>query len=167
MTLFQSNWIRINSMMDTNYKVLKLTNGDDLICKILGEDDNSVIVECPMQVLKTKYRNNGDDVVEHTGLQRWISFTNDIEYIIDKEKIIGLANLSPEVMVYYKMVSRKTIEESEMDAMESYGKTDEEVLEKINHNMDKLVSIMEGDDEVEDEYNEEDTLQSNKDRILH
>jgi len=26
---------------------------------------------------------------------------------------------------------------------------------------------MEGDDEVEDEYNEEDTLQSNKDRILH
>lgn len=154
-------------MMDTNYKVLKLTNGDDLICKILGEDDNSVIVECPMQVLKTKYRNNGDDVVEHTGLQRWISFTNDIEYIIDKEKIIGLANLSPEVMVYYKMVSRKTIEESEMDAMESYGKTDEEVLEKINHNMDKLVSIMEGDAEMEDECNEEDTLQSNKDRILH
>src|SRR6056300_1401352 len=167
MTLFQSNWIRINSMMDTNYKVLKLTNGDDLICKILGEDDNSVIVECPMQVLKTKYRNNGNDIVEHTGLQRWISFTNDIEYIIDKEKIIGLANLSPEVMVYYKMVSRKTIEESEMDAMESYGKTDEEVLEKINSNMDKLVSIMEGDDEVEDEYNAEDTLQSNKDRILH
>ena len=46
-------------MMDTNYKVFKLTNGDDLICKILGEDDNSVIVECPMQVLRTKYQNNG------------------------------------------------------------------------------------------------------------
>ena len=46
-----------------------------------------------------------EHIVEHTGLQRWMNFTHDNSFVIDKQKIIGFGNLAPEVVVYYKMVT--------------------------------------------------------------
>ena len=94
----------------TPYKILKMITGEDVLCKILQEYSDALVVECPMSVTKQHTYDKPDHIVEHTGLQRWINFTNDIKFVIDKEKILGFANLAPEVTVYYKMISKKAKE---------------------------------------------------------
>ena len=82
--------------------------------------------------------------MEHTGLQRWINFTNDTKFVIDKEKILGFANLAPEVAVYYKMISKKAKVEAGIE--DAVSESDEELMAKIRDNIERLSNIMEGGD---------------------
>ena len=71
------------------YKIIKMINGDDVLCKILQEYSDALVVECPMSVTKHHIHDKANHLVEHTGLQRWINFTNDIKFVINKEQILG------------------------------------------------------------------------------
>ena len=158
---------------NNHYKVLKLLDGSDVLCKILQEYEDALVVECPMSVTKQQIHDRPDHIVEHTGLQRWISFTNDIQFVTSKEKILGSADLSPEVKIYYKMISRKTKAEILQDQSEHQDTTEDEQLEKLRINIERLQELMEGESRIsdyagdldfDDELNEDvDT----KDRILH
>jgi hypothetical protein len=130
------------------YKIIKMVNGDDVLCKILQEYSDALVVECPMSVTKQQTFDRPDHIVEHTGLQRWINFTNDIKFVIDKEKILGFANLAPEVCVYYKMISKRAKEEIGLEAPTSAD--DQEVMDKIRNNIDRLAKIMEQGEEQDD-----------------
>ena len=137
------------------YKIIKMINGDDVLCKILQEYSDALVVECPMSVTKQHTYDRPDHIVEHTGLQRWVNFTNDIKFVINKEKILGWGNLAPEVIVYYRMISNKAKEDSgiEVENIED----DDELLSKIRSNIDKLAAIMEESSPQEDlpEYDED------------
>ena len=117
----------------TPYKILNMITGEDVLCKILQEYSDALVVECPMSVTKQHTYDKPDHIVEHTGLQRWINFTNDIKFVIDKEKILGFANLAPEVTVYYKMISKKAKEEVGLESSMDEG--DEELMTKIKNNI--------------------------------
>jgi len=141
------------------YKILKMMDGSDVLVKILQEYSDALVVETPMSVTKQQTFDRPDHVVEHTGLQRWINFTNDIKFVIDKQKILGFDNLAPEVTVYYKMIAKKAKEEAGMETQSN--DSDEEVMAKIRSNIDRLAQIMDGDEEGEDPIDKE----SNK--LLH
>ena len=141
------------------YKILKMVDGSDVLVKILQEYSDALVVETPMSVTKQQTFDRPDHVVEHTGLQRWINFTNDIKFVIDKQKILGFANLAPEVTVYYKMIAKKAKEEAGMETQSN--DSDEEVMAKMRSNIDRLAQIMDGDEEGEDPIDKE----SNK--LLH
>jgi hypothetical protein len=141
------------------YKILKMMDGSDVLVKILQEYSDALVVETPMSVTKQQTFDRPDHVVEHTGLQRWINFTNDIKFVIDKQKILGFANLAPEVAVYYKMIAKKAKEEAGMETQSN--DSDEEVMAKMRSNIDRLAQIMDGDEEGEDPIDKE----SNK--LLH
>ena len=130
------------------YKIIKMVNGDDVLCKILQEYSDALVVECPMSVTKQQTYDRPDHIVEHTGLQRWINFTNDVKFVIDKEKILGFANLAPEVCVYYKMISKRAKEEIGLEAPTSAD--DQELMDKIRNNIDRLAKIMEQGEEQDD-----------------
>ena len=143
------------------YKIIKMVNGDDVLCKILQEYSDALVVECPMSVTKQRTIDSEEHIVEHTGLERWINFTNDIKFVIDKEKILGFGNLAPEVIVYYKMISGKAKEEIGLESGES--KDEEQILNKIRANVERLQEIM---DPTEEEHKDKIThLQPKK--ILH
>ena len=74
----------------TPYKIIKLINGDDIFCKILQEYTDAIVVECPMSINRHQVMDTPEHIVEHTGLQRWINFTHDTSFVIDKQKIVGL-----------------------------------------------------------------------------
>ena len=145
----------------TPYKILKMITGEDVLCKILQEYSDALVVECPMSVTKQHTYDKPDHIVEHTGLQRWINFTNDIKFVIDKEKILGFANLAPEVTVYYKMISKKAKEEVGLESSMDEG--DEELMTKIKNNIERLAQIMEGDTDLEEEI----TVDNTGNKILH
>ena len=143
------------------YKIIKMINGDDVLCKILQEYSDALVVECPMAVTRTQTMDSPSQIVEHTGLQRWINFTNDIKFVIDKAKIMGFGNLAPEVIVYYKMISSKAKEEVGIEVAKN--ESEDDILEKIRENVQRLEDIM---DPTEEDHLEKVThLQPKK--ILH
>ena len=124
------------------FKVIKMVNGEDVLCKILEEYKDALVVEYPMSVVKNQIVEAENHIVEHTGLQRWMNFTHDKSFLILKEKILSLGDLAPEVTLYYKHICKR------MSVEESREPTDEEeAMMKLKDNMETLVEALGGDDE--------------------
>ena len=152
---------------ESPYKIIKMINGDDVLCKILQEYSDALVVECPMSVTKQHTYDRPDHIVEHTGLQRWVNFTNDVKFVINKEKILGWGNLAPEVIVYYRMISNKAKQESGIEV--DSNDTEDELLAKVRHNIDRLTAIMEETTPTEEELMEFDERQTHTTtkKIIH
>ena len=144
----------------TPYKIIKLINGEDIFCKILQEYTDAIVVECPMSINRHQVMDTPEHIVEHTGLQRWINFTHDTSFVIDKEKIIGFGNLAPEVVVYYQMVTKKI--RAEEDGTTGDDEHDA-LVKQMQENVAKLEKIMEDNNTAIDEDNDKIThVQPNK-----
>ena len=123
------------------FKVIKMVNGEDVLCKVLEEYKDALVVEYPMSVVKNQIVEQENHIVEHTGLQRWMNFTHDKSFLILKEKILSLGDLAPEVTLYYKHICKK------MSVEESREPTDEEeAMMKLKDNMETLVEALGGED---------------------
>ena len=138
-----------NSMRETAnnspnpFKILKMINGDDVICKIAEEYNDAFVVEYPMSVVKNQVMENENSIVEHTGLQRWMNYTHDTVFVIPKEKILSLGNLAPDVTVYYKHI-RKRLELED----KHHPNNEDEAVERMHANIERLMHIMgDGDEE--------------------
>ena len=152
---------------ESPYKIIKMINGDDVLCKILQEYSDALVVECPMSVTKQHTYDRPDHIVEHTGLQRWVNFTNDVKFVINKEKILGWGNLAPEVIVYYRMISNKAKQESGIEV--ENNETEDELMAKVRHNIDRLTAIMDETTPTEEELMEVDERQTHSitKKIIH
>ena len=119
------------------FKVLKMINGEDVLCKILEEYKDALVVEYPMSVVKNQVMENEHSIVEHTGLQRWMNFTHDKSFVILKEKILSLGDLAPEVTLYYKHICKRiSVEEAQEPT------TEEEAQIKMQSNMEEMVKAV-------------------------
>ena len=125
------------------FKVIKMVNGEDVLCKILEEYKDALVVEYPMSVVKNQIVEAENHIVEHTGLQRWVNFTHDKSFLILKERILTLGDLAPEVTLYYKHIcKRMTLEESKEPTNE------DEALMRLEDNIENLAKAL-ADDEME------------------
>ena len=125
------------------FKILKMINGEDVICKIAEEYSDVLVVEYPMAIVKNQVMENENNIVEHTGLQRWMNYTHDTTFVIPKERIICLGNMAPEVTLYYKHVCKRLEFETNQEPT-----NEDEAMEKMKENVDKLVQLMgDGDEE--------------------
>ena len=136
--------IKPNTEEDTSpFKVLKLDNGDDVICKILHEYSDAVVVERPMAIAETpQFNEQAGEVITHTGLTHWMNFTNDIQFAISKTRIIAVGNLAPEVGFYYKHICKK------LALREDDHPKDEAEIESRIKRLDEImknVNVEEGD----------------------
>ena len=123
------------------FKILKMINGEDVLCKILEEYKDALVVEYPMSVVKNQIVEAENHIVEHTGLQRWVNFTHDKSFLILKERILTLGDLAPEVTLYYKHICKRiSIEESQEPTDE------DEAMMKLRDNMESLVEALGGSD---------------------
>ena len=123
------------------FKVIKMVNGEDVLCKVLEEYKDALVVEYPMSVVKNQIVEQENHIVEHTGLQRWMNFTHDKSFLILKEKILSLGDLAPEVTLYYKHICKRiSVEESREPTDE------EEAMMKLKDNMETLVEALGGVD---------------------
>ena len=119
------------------FKVIKMVNGEDVLCKVLEEYKDALVVEYPMSVVKNQIVEQENHIVEHTGLQRWMNFTHDKSFLILKEKILSLGDLAPEVTLYYKHICKRiSVEESREPTDE------EEAMMKMQDNMETLVEAL-------------------------
>ena len=124
------------------FKVLKMMNGEDVLCKVLEEYKDALVVEYPMSVVKNQIVEQDNHIVEHTGLQRWMNFTHDRAFLILKEKIMTLGDLAPEVTLYYKHICKRiTVEESKEPTSE------DEAMMRLQDNVESLLEHLNADPE--------------------
>jgi len=127
------------------FKIIKMINGEDVICKIAEEYKDAYVVEYPMSIVKNQVMENENSIVEHTGLQRWMNYTHDTSFIIPKERILSLGNLAPDVTIYYKHI-RKRLEKEDQSSPNS----EDEAVEKMQANVERLMHIMGEDPDLPD-----------------
>ena len=125
------------------FKILKMINGEDVICKIAEEYTDAFVVEYPMSVVKNQVVEHENSIVEHTGLQRWMNYTLDTAFVIPKERIMSLGDLAPDVMVYYKHIRKR------LEIEEKHNPSNEvEAVEHMKRNMDKLMALMDDESDI-------------------
>ena len=119
------------------YSVLKLSNGEDIVCRIVEASKEKVKVEDPLLLDVQQITDKQGKIKESVGLIRWIKpFTEEEEYFIQKNSIVITVPASSGLSKYYehvlkrldKPVIRETLPdeiiEDDLDQM-----TDEEIIE--------------------------------------
>ena len=76
------------------FKIIKMINGEDVLCKILEEYKDALVVEYPMSVVRNQIVEQENDIVEHTGVQRWVNFTHDKRFLIIIERILTFGDFA-------------------------------------------------------------------------
>jgi hypothetical protein len=142
------------------FKVLKMMNGEDVLCKVLEEYKDALVIEYPMSVVKNQIMESPDHIVEHTGLQRWMNFTHDKSFLILKEKILSLGDLAPEVTLYYKHICKRiSFEESHEPT------TEEEAQIKMQSNMEEMAKVVAAHEGLEESDLPDNMFPSDKSKL--
>ena len=132
--------------MNTNYQILKLTNGENIICDIKDQNENDVILEVTtplkMDIMSHVTR---EGIQEGLALTRWVQpFTDEKDIAINKSAIVTMVPASLGMSKYYEYVLKniremKLVESSTEDIETPTNKEleqieweeDEEMLEDL------------------------------------
>ena len=92
--------------MNTNYQILKLTNGENIICDIKTQNENDIILEvtAPLKMdIMSHITKEG--IQEGLALTRWVQpFTDEKEIAINKSTIVTMVPASLGMSKYYEYV---------------------------------------------------------------
>ena len=119
------------------YSVLKLSNGEDIVCRVVEASKERIKIEDPLLLDVQQITDEDGRIKESVGLLRWIKpFTEEEEYFIEKNSIVITVPASSGLSKYYehvlkrldKPVIRETLAdeiiEDDLDQM-----TDDEIIE--------------------------------------
>ena len=121
------------------YSVLKLSNGEDIVCRVVEASKEKVKVEDPLLLDVQQITDKQGKIKESVGLIRWIKpFTEEEEYFIEKNSIVITVPASSGLSKYYehvlKRLDKPVIRETLPDEIieDDLGQmTDEEIIELI------------------------------------
>ena len=125
-------------MNDVSYTVLKLTNGDDIICEVDYERYDSEAslsqrvfeIQNPLLMVATR-RVEDDGVREGLSLSRWVEpFTEQKYFSIPATSVITSAEASPGLVKYYEYVLNRMEHYFDEDSIPTDEDLDEIELEE-------------------------------------
>ena len=125
-------------MNDVSYTVLKLTNGDDIICEVDYERYDSEAsltqrvfeIQNPLLMVATR-RVESDGVREGLSLSRWVEpFTEQKYFSIPATSVITSAEASPGLVKYYEYVLNRMEHYFDEDSLPTDEDLDEIELEE-------------------------------------
>ena len=137
-------------MNDISYTVLKLANGDDIICEV-DYEQYDVAADLPQRVFEIKdpllmihtRERHSDGIHEGLSLSRWVQpYTEQKYFSIPATSVVTSAEASPGLAKYYEHVLKRI--ESDIEQM---------VEEKVEEKRKELEDYT--NDEIYDELLEE------------
>ena len=108
-------------MSEQNYQVVKLTNGENLICDVIGDSDTTLLVRSPLKMeTLSKFTKTG--VVESLSLVRWMQpYCDEEKFTLSKNTVILNSPVSIGLGKYYEFILKK------MDGLEIPQPTENEL----------------------------------------
>ena len=128
-------------MNNVSYTIVKLTNGEDIICELEEKSKSVYEIQNPLQIITTRDVQNGG-VQEGLSLGRWCHpFTDQTYFSIPVDAVVTTAKASPGLSKYYEYILKRT----EQRYLEDYNRepTDEE-LEEIDMEVEEEFLNLEG-----------------------
>ena len=131
----------------SSYQIIKLKNGEDLICNVLDNENGRLKVSSPLK-METVNRISKKGLTESLALTRWIQpYSDEDHYFIESNSIIIMTPASVGMTRYYQYV------------LKSYDglvlkSAKEETIDKIRSEKRKSSKLEIDDDMVESELNE-------------
>ena len=123
---------------DISYKIIKLTNGEDIIASLTSDNTDNIEIQDPLLMTVISQRTNFDrGENDSLNLSRWIEpYTEQKYYDIKKSTIVTMANVSFGLSRYYEYFIHKlkTWEEDERGSKpKSFDKefTDKEIYDEL------------------------------------
>ena len=88
----------------SSYQVIKLKNGEDLICNVLDNENGRLKVSSPLK-METVNRISKKGLTESLALTRWIQpYSDEDHYFIESNSIIIMTPASVGMTRYYEYV---------------------------------------------------------------
>ena len=90
------------------YSVLKLSNGEDIVCRIVEASSEKIKIEDPLLLDVQQITDKDGKIKESIGLLRWIKpFTEEEEYFIEKNSIVITVPASSGLSKFYEHVLKR------------------------------------------------------------
>tara|TARA_B100000530_G_C15706590_1_gene388216 strand:+ start:115 stop:594 length:480 start_codon:yes stop_codon:yes gene_type:complete len=138
--------------MKSNYQVIKLTNGEDIICDLKESESGYLLkVKSPLK-MEIVNRVTKSGMVEGLALTRWVQpFTEQESVMINKSTVVTMVPASVGMSKYYRYVL-KSIDTMKLITSEDIEPTKEELSaieneEKLNKIEEELKS-WDGDEKM-------------------
>ena len=130
----------IEEINDSQYKIVKLTSGENIICKLVSENEKLKVSHPLRMDVVTHMTQKG--MAESLNLSRWLQpFSDQKVYTINMDHVLLIANVSIGVERYYEHVLRR-IEDLDYteNQIEEPKENDllEEILEDIEPDSDTI-----------------------------
>ena len=105
----------------SDYQVIKLSNGENLICDVISDSDTTLNVKSPLKMeTLSKFTKSG--VVESLSLVRWMQpYCDDKEFALSKNNVILNMPVSIGLGKYYEFILKK------MDGLDIPQPTEDEL----------------------------------------
>ena len=126
--------------MNTNYQILKLTNGENIICDIKDQNENDVILEVTTPLkMDIMSHITKEGIQEGLALTRWVQpFTDEKDIAINKSAIVTMVPASLGMSKYYEYVLKNIKEMRLVDSTtEDIETPTSEELEQIEWEEDE------------------------------
>ena len=89
------------------YSVLKLSNGENLVCRVVNKTDSDIIIQSPLK-METINQITDSGISESLSLTRWLQpFCDVTDYTIQKHSIVISVPASVGLSRYYEYVLKK------------------------------------------------------------
>ena len=91
----------------SNYQVIKLSNGESLICDVVSQSDTRLNVKSPLK-METISRVTKTGIIESLSLVRWLQpFCDEKQFELSKNNVILNSPVSIGLGKYYEFVLKK------------------------------------------------------------
>ena len=120
--------------------MVKLSNGEDIICKVENELDSTLQISSPLK-METYSRTTSKGLVESLGLSRWVQpYSDEKQFTIQKTTVVLMTPVSVGLQKYYEYVienmgvMREKISEptdKELKVIEREEKSIEDIADEI------------------------------------
>ena len=135
--------------------MVKLSNGEDIICKIENELDSTLQISSPLK-METYSRTTSKGLVESLGLSRWVQpYSDEKEFTIQKTTVVLMTPVSVGLQKYYEYV------------IENMGV----MREKISQPTDKELKVIEREEksieDIADEIEEMSAILEKSKNTIH
>ena len=131
--------------MNTNYQILKLSNGENIICDIKNQNESDIILEVTAPLKMDIFnRVTEEGIQEGLALTRWVQpFTDEKDIVINKSTIITMVPASLGMSKYYEYVLKN------IKQMRLVDSTTEDIENPTNKELEQIELEEHTDEEIE------------------
>ena len=140
--------------MNTNYQILKLSNGENIICDIKDQNESDIILEVtgPLK-MDIMSRITKEGIEEGLALTRWVQpFTDEKDIPINKATIVTMVPASLGMSKYYEYILQN------IRKMKLVTSTTEDIEEPSSEELSQI-QLEEGIEENLKAWNKQDELE--------